>query len=88
VQGCQYSCVVATPERAMFVAGSDRKVKELEDSDSAGMQILREVETGCVITQLAIAAGAEPRTGRMISRLGVALDELQDTSEAVSSQVG
>ncbi len=82
MQGCQYSCVVATPERAMFVAGSDRKVKELEDSESAGMQILREVETGCVITQLAIAAGAKPRTGHMMSRDGNALGKLLDRSDS------
>ncbi|KAK9845760.1 hypothetical protein WJX81_001703 [Elliptochloris bilobata] len=57
IKGCQYSTVIETPERVVFAAGSDRKIKELADTSGAGMQVVREVEAGCVVTQLAMAAG-------------------------------
>ena len=38
MQGCQYTCVVETPERVVFAVGSDRKIKELADGGN-GMQV-------------------------------------------------
>lgn len=46
-QGCQYFCVIATPERVLFATGSDRKVKELEDTSGAGMQVCMQLALAC-----------------------------------------
>ena len=59
MQGCSYSCVVATPDsRALYAVGSDRKLKELEDTAGTGTQITKEVDTGCELTSIALPTGA------------------------------
>eukprot|EP00217_Crustomastix_stigmatica_P010708 CAMPEP_0183813298 /NCGR_PEP_ID=MMETSP0803_2-20130417/52843_1 /TAXON_ID=195967 /ORGANISM="Crustomastix stigmata, Strain CCMP3273" /LENGTH=1181 /DNA_ID=CAMNT_0026058151 /DNA_START=28 /DNA_END=3573 /DNA_ORIENTATION=- len=52
LKGCNYTCVVATPDtRSIFAVGSDRKIKELDDT-----QICSEWDTGVVLTQVALPA--------------------------------
>ncbi|KAL3131590.1 hypothetical protein ABBQ38_007889 [Trebouxia sp. C0009 RCD-2024] len=62
LKGCSYSCVVATPDsRALYVVGSDKKLKELEEVGGTGTQVTKELDTGAVINSIALPAG-----GRML----------------------
>ena len=62
MQGCIYSCVaLAAGGRSVFAAGSDKKLRELEDGVGAGTQVAAEIECGCCITQLAVPASTPPR---------------------------
>jgi hypothetical protein len=47
--------------KTMIAAGSDRKIKELEDAAGAGTQAVREVDT-----QVAVSALALPYGGRIL----------------------
>ena len=59
LQGCSYSCVVATPDsHALYVVGSDKKLKELEEVGGTGTQVTKELDTGAVINSIALPAGA------------------------------
>ena len=52
-----YSCVaLAAGGRSVYAAGSDKKLRELEDGVGAGTQVAAEIECGCCITQLAVPA--------------------------------
>ncbi|KAI8472173.1 MAG: hypothetical protein J3K34DRAFT_519934 [Monoraphidium minutum] len=58
LKGCAYNAAVATPDnRALLAAGSDRKIKELEDAAGTGTQVSREVDAGVAITALALPYG-------------------------------
>ena len=58
VQGCSYSCVVATPDsHALYVVGSDKKLKELEEVGGTGTQVTKELETGASVNSIALPAG-------------------------------
>ena len=58
VKGCNYTSVAATPDnKALYAAGSDRKLKELEDTAGTGTQITKELDTGCVLTSTVLPAG-------------------------------
>eukprot|EP00879_Flechtneria_rotunda_P021142 GHRR01022273.1.p1 GENE.GHRR01022273.1~~GHRR01022273.1.p1 ORF type:complete len:520 (+),score=198.23 GHRR01022273.1:2394-3953(+) len=60
LKGCQYSAVIATPDMtALIAAGSDRKIKEMEDNSGAGTQVTRELETQSLITALALPYGGK-----------------------------
>ncbi|GAQ89010.1 hypothetical protein KFL_004790040 [Klebsormidium nitens] len=56
-KGCGYSCVVgATDSNSIFAVGSDRKLKELDDS-----QVIKEFDGGGIITQIVL-----PSFGRLL----------------------
>lgn len=58
LQGCCYSCVVATPDsRALYVVGSDKKLKELEEVGGTGTQVTKELDTGTTVNSIALPAG-------------------------------
>lgn len=62
LKGCVYTSVACTPDcRSLFAAGTDNKLKELEDTAASGTQVVREVDTGVALTQLALPTG-----GRML----------------------
>ncbi|KAJ3089419.1 Cilia- and flagella-associated protein 57 [Quaeritorhiza haematococci] len=57
LKSCSYTCAVATPDgKAIYAVGSDKTLKEIIDS-----QIVREVESDTVLTQLALS-----HSGRMM----------------------
>ena len=54
LKGCNYTCVVSTPDaRSIFAVGSDRKLKEFDD-----VQVSKEFDTGVVLTQVALPNNA------------------------------
>lgn len=58
MQGCSYSCVVATPDsKALYVVGSDKKLKELEEVGGTGTQVTKELDTGVLVNSIALPAG-------------------------------
>ncbi|KAK9830297.1 hypothetical protein WJX72_010857 [[Myrmecia] bisecta] len=58
LKGCNYTCVVATPDNhTLYAVGSDKKLKELEDTSGTGTQITKEFDTGVVLTQIALPSG-------------------------------
>jgi WD40 repeat protein len=51
LKSCSYTCAVSSPDgKSIFAVGSDKTVKEIVDS-----QILREVESDVVLTQIALS---------------------------------
>ena len=59
MQGCVYNAVaLASGGRSLFAAGSDKKLRELEDAVGSGTQVAVEVDCGCCITQLAVPSSA------------------------------
>ncbi|RKO94545.1 hypothetical protein BDK51DRAFT_19442, partial [Blyttiomyces helicus] len=57
LKSCSYTCAVMTPDgKSIFAVGSDRTLKEIVDS-----QILRELETDTVLTQIVLS-----HSGRMM----------------------
>ena len=55
-----YNTVVASSDgRHLYAAGSDQKIKELEEVTGTGTQVSREADAGCVVTALALQAGLE-----------------------------
>ena len=62
MQGCNYACLaVGASAGPVYAAGSDNKLKALEDAGSAGLRIAADLEAGCAITQLALPSGACPQ---------------------------
>ncbi|WIA38592.1 hypothetical protein OEZ86_001902 [Tetradesmus obliquus] len=60
LKGCQYSAVAATPDmKTLIAAGSDKKIKEMEDNSGAGTQVSRELDTQVLITALALPHGGK-----------------------------
>ncbi|MEW5319195.1 MAG: hypothetical protein WDW38_010360 [Sanguina aurantia] len=60
LKGCSYSSVLATPDcKTLYACGSDRKIKEFEDSMGAGTQITKEVDAGGSLTQLSLLPQAK-----------------------------
>ena len=58
MQGCSYSCVVATPDsKALYVVGSDKKLKELEEVGGTGTQVTKELDTGVLVNSIVLPAG-------------------------------
>ncbi len=57
-QGCNYGCVAATPDgKELFAVGSDKKLKQFEDSEGAGTQMVKEIDTKVLVTQICLPAG-------------------------------
>ena len=49
---------MATPDsRALYVVGSDKKLKELEEVGGTGTQVTKELDTGAIINSIALPAG-------------------------------
>ena len=44
--------------RALFAVGSDKKLKQFEDSEGAGTQMVKEFDTKILVTQISLPAGA------------------------------
>eukprot|EP00240_Pyramimonas_obovata_P000064 CAMPEP_0118921440 /NCGR_PEP_ID=MMETSP1169-20130426/720_1 /TAXON_ID=36882 /ORGANISM="Pyramimonas obovata, Strain CCMP722" /LENGTH=1196 /DNA_ID=CAMNT_0006862159 /DNA_START=210 /DNA_END=3800 /DNA_ORIENTATION=+ len=62
IKGCGYNCVLSTPDSHQILAvGSDRKLKEFEESPGAGFQVSKEFDTGGVMTQICL-----PISGRAL----------------------
>ncbi|DBA68566.1 TPA: hypothetical protein ACH3X2_013579 [Trebouxia sp. C0005] len=58
LKGCSYSCVVTTPDsHALYVVGSDKKLKELEEVGGTGTQVTKELDTGTMVSSIALPAG-------------------------------
>ena len=52
---------MATPDsHALYVVGSDKKLKELEEVGGTGTQVTKELDTGTVINSIALPAGTAP----------------------------
>ena len=52
---------MATPDsRALYVVGSDKKLKELEEVGGTGTQVTKELDTGTVVNSIALPAGTPP----------------------------
>lgn len=61
MQGCIYSSAALTSgARSILATGSDRILRELEESTGGNTSASREVETGCQLTKLAVPAGGLP----------------------------
>lgn len=61
VQGCMYTCAIATVDgQRLYASSTDQKIKELEEVSGTGMQITKEFDTGCILTQLLLAQGMPP----------------------------
>ena len=49
---------MATPDsHALYVVGSDKKLKELEEVGGTGTQVTKELDTGAVVNSIALPAG-------------------------------
>ncbi|KAK9834356.1 hypothetical protein WJX84_006234, partial [Apatococcus fuscideae] len=58
LKGCNYGCVAATPDgKELFAVGSDKKLKQFEDSEGAGTQMVKEYDTKILVTQICLPAG-------------------------------
>lgn len=65
LKGCNYTCVVSTPDsRNIYAVGSDKKLKEFDETN----QISKEFPTGSVLTQVVLPASG--RTLFAASELG------------------
>lgn len=50
--------MVATPDsKALYVVGSDKKLKELEEVGGTGTQVTKELDTGVLVNSIALPAG-------------------------------
>jgi len=53
--------VVTTPDsHALYVVGSDKKLKELEEVGGTGTQVTKELDTGTMVSSIALPAGNPP----------------------------
>jgi len=53
--------VVTTPDsHALYVVGSDKKLKELEEVGGTGTQVTKELDTGTLVSSIALPAGDTP----------------------------
>ena len=53
---------MATPDsRALYVVGSDKKLKELEEVGGTGTQVTKEVDTATNVNSIALPAGESCR---------------------------
>lgn len=50
--------MVATPDsKSLYVVGSDRKLKELEEVGGTGTQVTKELDTAVLVNSIALPAG-------------------------------
>lgn len=64
LKGCNYSSVVSTPDcKTIYATGTDKKIKEFEDSQNSGTQLTKEIETNVNLTQIALLAPAKVMFG-------------------------
>lgn len=60
LKGCNYSSVVSTPDcKTIYATGTDRKIKEFEDSQNSGTQLTKEIDTNTNLTQIGLLAAAK-----------------------------
>lgn len=58
LKGVAFTSVLVTSDsRNIFATGTDKKLKELEEIQGSGTQVVREFETGVALTQLALPLG-------------------------------
>ena len=58
IQGCNYNCLaIGASGSTIYAAGSDNRVKALEDDGNVGLKVAADIEAGCTITQIALPAG-------------------------------
>ncbi len=63
LKGCNYTCVVSTPDsRNIYAVGSDKKLKEFDETN----QISKEYPTGSVLTQVVLSV-----SGRTLFAVGL-----------------
>ncbi len=56
-----YNAVVASSDgRHLYAAGSDCKIRELEEVAGTGTQVACEADAGCIVTALALQPGLAP----------------------------
>uniref|UniRef100_A0A7S0YIJ8 Cilia- and flagella-associated protein 57 n=1 Tax=Polytomella parva TaxID=51329 RepID=A0A7S0YIJ8_9CHLO len=64
LKGCNYSSVLATPDcKTLYATGSDKRIKEYEDSLGTGTQITKEIDAGTNLTQMVLLSGAKALFG-------------------------
>ena len=52
---------MATPDsHALYVVGSDKKLKELEEVGGTGTQVTKELDTGVTVSSIVLPAGIPP----------------------------
>ena len=62
-QGCNYNCLaIGASGSTIYAAGSDNRIKALEDDGNVGLKVAADIEASCTITQIVLPAGA-CRTG-------------------------
>ena len=53
--------MAATPDgKELFAVGSDKKLKQFEDSSGAGTQMVKEIDTKVLVTQISLPNGGSP----------------------------
>lgn len=58
MQGCSYTClVIGASGSTIYAVSSDDRLKALEEDGSVGLRVASDIETGCAIHQIALAAG-------------------------------
>lgn len=52
--------MAATPDgKELFAVGSDKKLKQFEDSSGAGTQMVKEIDTKVLVTQICLPNGEQ-----------------------------
>ena len=49
--------VTTADSKALYVVGSDKKLKELEEVGGTGTQVTKELDTGSLVNSIALPAG-------------------------------
>lgn len=58
-QGCNYSCAITTGDgKAIYAVGSDKKLKQLADTEGTGLITVAEYASKSLITQIALPSSA------------------------------
>lgn len=58
MQSCNYACIaVGAAGSTIYAAGSDGKLRELQDEDGGGLKCATEVALDCAISQLCLPTG-------------------------------
>ena len=60
LQGCNYNCLaVGASGSTIYAAGSDNRIKALEDDGNMGLKVAADIEAGSAVTQIALPAGID-----------------------------
>jgi hypothetical protein len=95
VQGCNYSSLaIGASGSTIYAAGSDGKLKALDDDGNVGLKVAAEVDANCTITQIALPPGPpfcfilvrDPAVGRWVPFCGYVLQLYTVSYSVLSAQ--